>query len=238
MAVGGSWRFHEDVKHILRPSESVDEITLDEFSLRKYHIASTPYGMFRAEAREEVARMLSDLYSGSRLSPNTALPFEAGFPLSHRAANRVRSRWIKQGIWKEEWGPPWGTNSSNIEHPRGPRIHVYSTWGHEKDLEPDERYEDLQKACRGNEKKHGSYFGRQPMMCQSPRSVSGGAVEDNIGQDENEVEIDEQAEFRALWREDVPSMFVSNYSSWWQEDWKAEYGNPILCLLELICRQA
>jgi hypothetical protein len=85
----------------LEPDDPVDEPTLDEFSLREYHTASTPSGMFRNQVRREEMRIMETLISSSRMSSNERPPYEAANLSPEIAANRVRTRWIEQGIWKE-----------------------------------------------------------------------------------------------------------------------------------------
>ena len=103
---------------------------------------SRPYGQFESQAKRERLRLIDQLSSGCRR--RQTLPFDSSLDLLANAENNVRSRWVEQGIWGEEWGPPWpkGSNPMDSRHwvfkGKAPfhRATATSHWGHEEN-EPE-----------------------------------------------------------------------------------------------------
>ncbi|KAF1951825.1 hypothetical protein CC80DRAFT_519077 [Byssothecium circinans] len=113
---------------------------------------SKPLVQFKSQAKRERARLEHQL-SEERFGRRQTLPWDNGSDLRANSENNVRSRWVEQGIWGDEWGPAWPKDS----HPMttkwthrgdGPFFGPYNPtttktfpgarWGHEEsDPEPE-----------------------------------------------------------------------------------------------------
>ncbi|KAH8735540.1 hypothetical protein BGZ61DRAFT_526609 [Ilyonectria robusta] len=95
--------------------------------------ASNPWGQFENEVEREQDRVIAEQMLG-RKAKNKLIPFDASSDFYTNAQNYVRSNWVKEGIWREEWGPA----SSPDSLPFCPTSHAVpsSLWGHEKQPKP------------------------------------------------------------------------------------------------------
>lgn len=131
----------------------VVDMTRQRDARRRARYKATAFCQFQSQARRESERIFHQL-SGDLSGRRQTLPFDYSMDYQANAENNVRSRWIEQGIWKEEWGQAWlkGSHPSSRKGcPRGgPFYNSYSTinsrprsyfrWGHEKfDLESELR---------------------------------------------------------------------------------------------------
>ncbi|KAH7017748.1 hypothetical protein EDB80DRAFT_874441 [Ilyonectria destructans] len=100
--------------------------------------ASNPWGQFRNEVEREQDRIEAErmLWPDER---KELIPFDISSDYLTNAQNYVRSNWVKEGIWREEWGPAWPPGSlpmldwgfDSIPHPAPGAL-----WGHEKQPKP------------------------------------------------------------------------------------------------------
>lgn len=99
---------------------------------------------FEAQARRELARFRRQLPAGRQ-----TLPYDYELSVDANVENNVRSRWVDQGIWGDEWGPAW---------PKGMRVFwnlpiklpadhpcPHGPWGHEAESEPEPEPEPKDK---------------------------------------------------------------------------------------------
>lgn len=117
---------------------------------RQAHYRSTPYNQFESQARREEERLEHQI-SEERYGRRQTLLWDESCDLQANSENNVRSRWVEQGIWGDEWGPAWPKGSHPMstkwEHEGGPFVGEYginasetmpgSRWGHESDPEPE-----------------------------------------------------------------------------------------------------
>lgn len=98
---------------------------------RMWH-KSTPSGQFRSQTFRVLSRLTWENVRGGWL------PFDKSLEYKANAENIVRSRWVDQGIWADEWGPAWpsGCSSTIALRPGGPgwngRYVNGERWGHEE----------------------------------------------------------------------------------------------------------
>ncbi|RMD44902.1 hypothetical protein DV735_g24, partial [Chaetothyriales sp. CBS 134920] len=82
---------------------------------------ATPMNQFQSQSRRERQRLehqRAEKGSGRRQT----LPWDDACSLDTNSENNVRSRWIEQGIWADEWGPAWPKRKDGHA--------MTSTWGH------------------------------------------------------------------------------------------------------------
>ncbi|VUC32781.1 unnamed protein product [Clonostachys rosea] len=72
--------------------------------------ASTPLNQFKAQAKRERERLEHQALNRHLGRPQT-LPHDDSFELPTNAENNIRTRWIEQGIWGDNWGPAWPKES-------------------------------------------------------------------------------------------------------------------------------
>ncbi|KAI9886417.1 MAG: hypothetical protein M1823_001806 [Watsoniomyces obsoletus] len=101
---------------------------------------SFPWQQFRNQVRQECDRLIHQSLPRLRWRRET-LPFDRDLEYMTNAQNNIRSDWVKQGIWKVEWGFAWPKNAGNNNDNRRPPPRQQpphpppgSRWGHE---EPD-----------------------------------------------------------------------------------------------------
>jgi len=102
---------------------------------------STPRAQFDAQAMRESER-INYQWSEERFGRRQTLPYDETQDFTANAENNVRARWIEQGIWKEEWGPPWGKGAKpsvnrwkyGSRRRKGPQIDGLARWAHEKNI--------------------------------------------------------------------------------------------------------
>jgi hypothetical protein len=93
---------------------------------------STPSGQFRSQTFRLLNRLTWENLRGGWL------PFDKSLEYKANAENIVRSQWVEQGIWADEWGPAWpsGCNSTIALRPGGPGWNgpyvKGERWGHEE----------------------------------------------------------------------------------------------------------
>ncbi|KAG8410991.1 hypothetical protein J3459_016749 [Metarhizium acridum] len=103
--------------------------------------------------RERLEHQMSEKRFGRRQT----LPWDGSSDLRANSENNVRSRWVEQGIWGDEWGPAWPEDSHPMtmkweQEGDGPFFGSYNSttseswpgarWGHEKpDPEPESESE-------------------------------------------------------------------------------------------------
>ena len=127
----------------------------DPFKERKVRDNSSPRRQFQSQAEREKNR-LSRQRAWVDCGRRQTLPFDDSMDYLANAENNVRSRWVQQGIWGEEWGPAWPQGSRAEYYSGGANCSpdcpfrnepkdkpgVYSRWGHEEpDPEPEEGVE-------------------------------------------------------------------------------------------------
>lgn len=109
------------------------------------HYKSTPLNQFQSQARRERERLEHQL-SEERFGRRQTLLWDQSSDLQANSENIVRSRWVEQGIWGDEWGPAWPRHSHPMStwlYPGfGPFIGPYNItaseswpgarWGHEE----------------------------------------------------------------------------------------------------------
>ncbi|KAI9884796.1 MAG: hypothetical protein M1823_003407 [Watsoniomyces obsoletus] len=95
---------------------------------------SEPWCQFQHQAIEEYHRLIHQSLPRTQQRRQT-LPFDRGLDFAKNAENNIRSDWIKQGIWKEEWGPAWPKDTvlspPAASHLSTPRPWPLGRWGHE-----------------------------------------------------------------------------------------------------------
>jgi len=128
-----------------QPESPEEPHFVPEFELQNRRIEairqSTPYAQFNAQARRERERIIYQI-GEERFGRRQTLPYDETQDLAANAKNNIRARWVEQGIWKEEWGPPWGKGAQPSDNRwrysgklrRGPRIEAIARWAHEKDV--------------------------------------------------------------------------------------------------------
>ncbi|KAH7175619.1 hypothetical protein EDB81DRAFT_849807 [Dactylonectria macrodidyma] len=95
--------------------------TVDEYyqkTLREKKEArgkSIPLRQFASQARRECER-LDRQHLEKRTGRRQTLPWDNTSDYTANSENNVRSRWIEQGIWGDDWGPAWPYDS----HPMTP----------------------------------------------------------------------------------------------------------------------
>ncbi|KAL8935213.1 MAG: hypothetical protein Q9211_004819 [Gyalolechia sp. 1 TL-2023] len=117
-----------------QPPGSEEPPVIDEYARwvrwRKERFQSTPLEQFRSQSRREEKRLDYQRLEG-RSGRRQTLPFDETLDYQANAENNIRSGWVEQGIWVDEWGPPWppGTELWGMPGPEGPKPSGY--WAHE-----------------------------------------------------------------------------------------------------------
>lgn len=112
---------------------------IDQYVLRQNMLeargASRPAAQFKSQTNREHDRLLHQL-DRERSGRKQTLPFDMSMDLQANADNNVRSRWVKQGIWMDDWGPAWPKGSEPLSINWTTRPERYpepgAYWGHEK----------------------------------------------------------------------------------------------------------
>lgn len=131
------------------PPSAVDKTYQREMRLEA-HYKSTPINQFESQAKRERERLEHQL-SEKRFGRRQTLPWDNSLDLKANSENNIRSRWVEQGIWGDDWGPAWPKNSKPMttkwlhegggpfQSPNDPRgSWPGARWGHEEpDPEPD-----------------------------------------------------------------------------------------------------
>jgi len=126
--------------------EPIDDHVLDAFGLREKHFRSTPRGHFELQVRRETAMVMHEATESFPDGGYKRMPAYLANRSDPEAYNRVRARWIQQGIWNEQWGGPFGKSRTARDlWERTPQISTTAVWGHEKELDPDPRHRYLQE---------------------------------------------------------------------------------------------
>ncbi|KAF5127074.1 hypothetical protein E5D57_008002 [Metarhizium anisopliae] len=126
---------------------------------RRARYKAIPWSQFKMQSRREEERLMHQ-QSKERFGRRQTLPWDDSSDHRANAQNNVRSRWVEQGIWGDEWGPPWPEGSYPMENQwrqqgDGPFFGSYGTrstgnlgarWGHEEpDPEPESESEPEQE---------------------------------------------------------------------------------------------
>ncbi|KAK0718708.1 hypothetical protein B0T21DRAFT_295274 [Apiosordaria backusii] len=141
------------------PPPAVDKTYQREMRLEA-HYKSTPISQFKSQAKRERERLLHQL-SDVRYGRRQTLPWDNSLDLKANSENNIRSRWVEQGIWGDDWGPAWPKNSKPLTTKwlhegggpfHGPRNPTTSDsrpgarWGHEEpDPDPESESESEPK---------------------------------------------------------------------------------------------
>ncbi|KAF1962522.1 hypothetical protein CC80DRAFT_162235 [Byssothecium circinans] len=130
-----------------QPDSPAEAPVVDESALRvqrnRSMLQSVPSNQFSSQVRRTRER-LEYLSMERRYGRKETLHYDNTLDLRANAENHVRSRWVEQGIWKEEWGSAWpkGAQPSDNrwfysqQNPGGgPR--PSGRWGHERVPTPE-----------------------------------------------------------------------------------------------------
>ncbi|KID76049.1 uncharacterized protein G6M90_00g078890 [Metarhizium brunneum] len=142
------------------PGPPVVDETYQRELRRKARYKATPVNQFNSQANRELERLVHQL-SEKRFGRRQTLPWDGSSDLRANSENNVRSRWVEQGIWGNEWGPAWPEDSHPMskrwqQEGDGPFFGSYSSstskslpgarWGHEEpDPEPESESESEQE---------------------------------------------------------------------------------------------
>ncbi|RMZ77452.1 hypothetical protein DV738_g4430, partial [Chaetothyriales sp. CBS 135597] len=74
---------------------------------------ATPLNQFKSQSKRERER-LEYQRSEQGFGRRQTLPWDDAWDLETNAENNVRSRWVAQGIWANEWGPAWPKGSNSM----------------------------------------------------------------------------------------------------------------------------
>ncbi|RMZ85094.1 hypothetical protein DV738_g75, partial [Chaetothyriales sp. CBS 135597] len=94
------------------PTATVDK-TYQRRLRREAHWKSTPINQFESQAQRERERLLHQI-SARTSGRRQTLPWDNSLDLKANPENNVRSRWVEQGIWGDNWGPAWPKNSQPL----------------------------------------------------------------------------------------------------------------------------
>lgn len=105
------------------PDLPVIDQSYERFKRRRARGKSKPFAQFMNQAKREEKR-LQDQRFQNRFGRRLTLPVDGSLSLEKSAENSVRSRWVEQGIWGDEWGPAWhsdpaegGPKDNSLENP-------------------------------------------------------------------------------------------------------------------------
>lgn len=119
-----------------------DEVTR-RYLRSEAHSKSNPINQFKSQVKRERERLEHQLVE-ARYGRRQTLRWDYSLDLRANPENNVRSRWVEQGIWGDDWGPAWPENSKPLTTKLGggpftPRLDMPGArWGHETpDPEPE-----------------------------------------------------------------------------------------------------
>lgn len=127
---------------------------LDQMGRRRLrllaHYKSMPRSQFKSQAQRERERLEHQL-SEARFGRRQTLQWDNSLDFRANPENNVRSRWVEQGIWGDDWGPAWPKNSHPLTAHEGGgpfctrwtlEYRPGARWGHEEpDPEPEPELE-------------------------------------------------------------------------------------------------
>ncbi len=101
--------------------------------------ASFPWQQFRNQVARERSRIIHQEIHEHHRGRRQTLPFDPDLDLLANAENNIRGDWLRQGIWKLEWGPAWSkdsgrslSNSWGTSFTDGDKPLPFDRWGHER----------------------------------------------------------------------------------------------------------
>lgn len=117
---------------------------------------STPLVQSKSQAERERERLEHQI-SEERFGRRQTLPWDDSSDLQANSENNIRSHWVEQGIWGDEWGPAWPKDSHPMttkwthrgggsffgpHNPTTSESAPGARWGHEEsDPEPESESE-------------------------------------------------------------------------------------------------
>ena len=135
------------------PPTPTPAVEVDDFRERILRREARSKSIARLQFESQAKRERERLEHQSLARPwgrRQTLPWDDSCDYRANAENNVRSRWIEQGIWGDEWGPAWPRNSHPLTAPvqsNGPFFGSYdpaisesmpgSRWGHEEGHSPE-----------------------------------------------------------------------------------------------------
>lgn len=130
------------------PGPAVVDETYQRYLRQKARNKSMALDQFKSQASRERDRLEHQLFE-ERYGRRQTLPWDDSCDLIANSENNVRSRWVEQGIWGDEWGPAWPRSSlpsmtlarpdgpfSGSYHPTNSEVMPGARWGHEKGNSP------------------------------------------------------------------------------------------------------
>ncbi|KAK3367542.1 hypothetical protein B0H63DRAFT_529261 [Podospora didyma] len=97
------------------PSEHQQWLLRKEAHTKAREIARSsgrPFPQFRNQAKRERERLEHQQSAAWPEGRKLMLPHDPTCDLKANAENNVRTRWVEQGIWGEDWGPAWPKGST------------------------------------------------------------------------------------------------------------------------------